>query len=93
MTTSKLTKRQVEQAAARLVTDQGRVERRAASIAANQQWLGARQVKDRYGGRSDMWLWRMTHLDDKFPKPRKFGRLNFWSLDELERYERGQQIG
>ena len=80
----RLTKLQVEQAA-RLAVDRERVERRIASLTSNQAWLTGRQVRDRFGGRSAMWLWRRTNLDDKFPKPKRFGgRLLFWSLQELK---------
>jgi predicted DNA-binding transcriptional regulator AlpA len=87
--TTRLTKHEVEQAA-RLAMDRARVERRAASLTTHQVWLSSRQVRDRFGGRSAMWLWRRQHQDPQFPQPKRFGRLLFWSLAELEAYERGQ---
>jgi hypothetical protein len=57
-------------------------------------WISARQVLDRYGGRSEMWLNRKLYGDKKskpdadFPKPAYSGRLRFFRLDELERYDR-----
>jgi hypothetical protein len=65
-TATRLTKHEVEQAA-RQAMDRARVERRAASLTANQVWLTSRQVRDRFGGRSAMWLWRRQHQDPRFP--------------------------
>jgi predicted DNA-binding transcriptional regulator AlpA len=90
--TTRLTKHEVEQAA-RLVMDRARVERRAASLTTHQVWLSSRQVRDRFGGRSAMWLWRRINQDPQFPKPKRLGgRLLFWSLAELEAYERESAI-
>jgi predicted DNA-binding transcriptional regulator AlpA len=87
-TVMRLTTHEVEQAA-RQAMDRARVERRAASLTTHQVWLTSTQVRDRFGGRSAMWLWRRINQDPQFPKPKKLGgRLLFWSLQELEAYER-----
>jgi predicted DNA-binding transcriptional regulator AlpA len=51
-------------------------------------WLSARQVRERYGGRSAMWIERRLKADSRFPRPRKFGRLRFWDRDAIEAWER-----
>jgi hypothetical protein len=53
-----------------------------------QIWVSARQLRNRYGNRSHMWVERRLKNDADFPKPVKFGRLRFWDLDLLEAYER-----
>ena len=52
-------------------------------------WLSTNQVLARYGGRSQMWLWRKIRNDPKFPRPVHFGRLQFFRLADLEAYEQG----
>jgi predicted DNA-binding transcriptional regulator AlpA len=51
-------------------------------------YLTAPQVCERYGGVSHMWLERRLKADPKFPRPRYFGRLRFFKIDELVQYER-----
>jgi hypothetical protein len=51
-------------------------------------WISARQVLDRFGGRSEMWLVRKLKMDKDFPRPAYSGRLRFFRLDELEQYEK-----
>jgi hypothetical protein len=50
-------------------------------------WITAKQVCERYGGRSLMWLWRKLHDDANFPRATYFGRIQFFSVAELEAYE------
>ena len=51
------------------------------------EYLDAQQVRTRYGGRSEMWLWRMAEKEPSFPRPIKVGARNFWSLCELIKWE------
>ena len=61
-------------------------------------WISAQQVLARYGGRSEMWLVRKLNkklkgkdnpaFDPDFPEPGYSGRLRFFNLAELERYDR-----
>jgi hypothetical protein len=51
-------------------------------------FISSRQLLARYGGRSQMWLYRKLQAEPEFPKPTYFGRLQFYRLDELERYEK-----
>jgi predicted DNA-binding transcriptional regulator AlpA len=55
-----------------------------------RQWVSARQLRRRYGGRSHMWVQRRLQFDPDFPKPIKIGRLRFWDLDALEAYEQSR---
>jgi predicted DNA-binding transcriptional regulator AlpA len=54
---------------------------------AESVYLTASQVKRRYGGRSDMWLWRLLKNDEGFPRPLVLCGQRLWSLSELEAYE------
>jgi predicted DNA-binding transcriptional regulator AlpA len=56
-------------------------------------FLAARQVRDRYGGVSDMSLWRWLH-DDRlgFPKPLRIHNRRFWRLSDLRAWEVSQAV-
>ena len=49
--------------------------------------LPATQLKRRYGGRSDAWLWRLLHDNPKFPRPLVIKQMRYWDEDEIEAYE------
>jgi predicted DNA-binding transcriptional regulator AlpA len=49
--------------------------------------LTAPKVCKRYGGRSDMWLWRQLRNDPDFPKPLLINGRRYWWLSRLRRYE------
>lgn len=55
-------------------------------------WLTSAQVCARYGGMSKMWLWRRVKDDPKFPKPRYFGRLQMYSVEALNKYDRSATL-
>jgi predicted DNA-binding transcriptional regulator AlpA len=50
-------------------------------------YLTAVQVRARYGGRSDMWLWRRLEADPHFPKPMRVSGYRYWRLSELLKWE------
>lgn len=62
--------------------------RQACPVPPGAVWITAKQVCDRYGGRSQMWLWRKLHDDSNFPRATYFGRIQFFNVAELEGYER-----
>jgi hypothetical protein len=62
--------------------------RKAVPIPPDAIWVSAKQVCQRYGGRSNMWLVRKLQNDPTFPKPTYFGRLQFFLLENLETYDR-----
>lgn len=51
-------------------------------------WLTSKQVRNRYGGKSEMWLWNMVKNDPHFPKPAYQGRMQIYSVQELDEYDR-----
>jgi predicted DNA-binding transcriptional regulator AlpA len=54
-----------------------------------KRFLNHAQVRERYGGKSKMWLERKIRIDGEFPRPTKLGgRVRLWAEDELEKYER-----
>ena len=54
-----------------------------------KRYSTARQVCDRYGGRSEMWLWRILRNDPRFPRPMRpgSGKLRLFDEDELDVYD------
>jgi hypothetical protein len=54
----------------------------------DEVFLTSAQVKRRYGGRTDMSLWRWEH-DAKlgFPQPIEISGRRYWRLSELQRFE------
>jgi hypothetical protein len=53
----------------------------------NDVMLTAPQVRVRYGGRSDMWLWRTLQRDPLFPRPIVIGGHRYFRMSELVAYE------
>jgi predicted DNA-binding transcriptional regulator AlpA len=51
------------------------------------RWLTAPQVRQRFGGRSDAWLWRILHDDPNFPRPMVIKQMRYWDENEIEAYE------
>jgi len=49
--------------------------------------LTATQVCERYGGVSDMWLWRRIKLDPNFPRPIVISRRRFFDEQELDAFD------
>lgn len=52
--------------------------------------ITARQLKARYGFKSDMWIWRQLHRDETFPKPLYINRRRHWKLADLLAWEKAQ---
>ncbi len=50
-------------------------------------YLTAGQVRARYGGRSDMWLWRRLEDDPHFPKPMRVKTKRYWRVADLLEWE------
>ncbi len=46
------------------------------------------QVRARYGGCSDMWIWRRLKDDPDFPRPIYISKRRFWRLGDLVAWER-----
>jgi predicted DNA-binding transcriptional regulator AlpA len=55
------------------------------SFQTGETYITAPQLRARFGGRSDMWLWRLLNDPQaKFPKPLVIRRNRYWALSELE---------
>lgn len=55
-------------------------------------YLTAAQVRVRFGGVSDMALWRWINSPTTgFPKPVKIGQRRYFRLDEIEAFEEAKQ--
>jgi hypothetical protein len=54
----------------------------------NQIFISARQVRQRYGNVSHMWIERRLAVDPEFPKPIYFGDRRYWEIVALESWER-----
>jgi hypothetical protein len=63
----------------------------AAAVAAQADavvWLPSNKVRRRYGGISDMALWRWIHSPTLgFPQPVMFNGKRYWKLSELQEFE------
>lgn len=53
-------------------------------------YLTAPQVRARFGGRSDTWLFRLLKAGLDFPKPMKLRGRRYWKLVELQKWEQSQ---
>jgi predicted DNA-binding transcriptional regulator AlpA len=53
-----------------------------------ETYLTAPQLRHRFGGRSDVWLWRLLN-DERanFPKPVIVRRCRYFPLSEIEAWE------
>ena len=56
----------------------------------NQEYASSNQVRNRYGGRSHMWIERRLKDDPDFPKPIYIGRLRYWKISALEAWEKAK---
>jgi predicted DNA-binding transcriptional regulator AlpA len=56
--------------------------------AVDETLIPAAQVRARYGGCSDMWIWRRLKGDPDFPRPVYIAKRRFWRLGELVVWER-----
>jgi predicted DNA-binding transcriptional regulator AlpA len=55
----------------------------------SEVFLTSRQVRERYGNASDMWLWRRENEPGStFPKPIRINKRRFWRECDLVDWER-----
>jgi hypothetical protein len=55
----------------------------------SEVFLTSRQVRERYGNVSAMWIWRrLNEPDSNFPKPTVIASRRFWRECELIAWER-----
>jgi hypothetical protein len=60
----------------------------AAETTAPLCFVNSRQLKQRYGGVSDMWVFRRLRDDSGFPQPMLIRGRRFWRLSDLAKWER-----
>jgi predicted DNA-binding transcriptional regulator AlpA len=51
--------------------------------------LPAAKVRERFGGVSDMWLYRRLHDGSGFPRPIYIGQYRYWRVSEIMAWEAG----
>lgn len=56
----------------------------------DETYISAAQLKRRFGGRSDMWIWRRQQ-DDNFPTPLRISGQRYWKLSELQKWEESKR--
>ena len=58
------------------------------SFQTGETYITAPQLRARFGGRSDVWLWRLLN-DERanFPKPIMVRRYRYFRLSEIEAWE------
>ena len=66
---------------------------KAKPVPTGAKFATAPQVCERYGVRSQMWIWRKLRDDPNFPRPTYLGRLRFFKISELEEYEQALVVG
>jgi hypothetical protein len=62
--------------------------RAPAPIPPDARWITSKQLRAYFGGLSDMWVVRKIRDDPDFPRPRYNGHMKFFSVAEIEAYEK-----
>jgi hypothetical protein len=57
-------------------------------ITADTKWMSSVQLRQRYGGKSHMWIVRKLKNDPNFPRPVYDGRMQQFSVAEFDAYDR-----
>ena len=52
-----------------------------------KRWLNSAAVRARYGGASDMWLWRRLHDASGFPKPMVINKRRYFDEAALDAWD------
>lgn len=58
-----------------------------------KRYATALMVRERYGKRSSMWLWRRERQDPHWPRPVVIGRRKFYDEEELDAYDASCRMG
>jgi predicted DNA-binding transcriptional regulator AlpA len=53
----------------------------------SKKYLISKQVRERYGDRSQMWIWRRLKYDARFPRPILIGNRQHFDEAELDAYD------
>ena len=58
------------------------------SLQPSETYITAPQLRKRFGGRSDVWLWRLLNDEQaNFPRPVIVRRCRYFPLSEIEAWE------
>jgi predicted DNA-binding transcriptional regulator AlpA len=58
------------------------------SLQTGETYITAPQLRARFGGRSDVWLWRLLNDNQaNFPRPVMVRNVRYFRLDEIEAWE------
>jgi predicted DNA-binding transcriptional regulator AlpA len=57
------------------------------AVARRRRYLTSAQVRERYGGKSAMWIWRRLKYDPRFPKPLKISGRQYFDEEALDRFD------
>ena len=52
-----------------------------------RRYLNTKQVLGRYGGKSEMWLWRILRNNSRFPRPLVIGKRNLFLEEALDEFD------
>ena len=52
-----------------------------------RRYLNTKQVLGRYGGKSEMWLWRILRNDSRFPRPLVVRKRNLFLEEALDKFD------
>jgi hypothetical protein len=59
---------------------------------AGEVYLTGPQVRQRFGGKSDMWLWRTLRAEPDFPRPVVIRKQRYFRLSELVAFENANRV-
>ena|SRR5258708_4879264 len=62
-------------------------KRAAKPVPADAVWMSSKQVCQRYGDKSHMWLFRNLKNNPDFPRPSYQGRMQIFSVAEFDAYD------
>ena len=55
------------------------------------RYINSKQLRARYGGVSDMWIWRRLTDDPSFPRPDVISRRRFWKVKDLDAWDNARR--
>ena len=58
------------------------------TLSPGETYITATELRARFGGRSEVWLWRLVNdARAAFPKPVIVRRYRYWRMSEIEAWE------
>lgn len=62
--------------------------RKVQPVPVDAKWISSIQLRQRYGGKSHMWIVRNLKNNPEFPRPSYQGRMQIFSVAEFDEYDR-----